>query len=212
MRIDEGFDGLDVIRGINAEAFPEDDLIPIDIMIGFVGDDLGGVFAICDESGDVVGFTSLVFGEELVFMPQLAIDSKCRGMGYGSEALDLIRDYTCDKGDLFFMVEALDEGALNYNQRVARVRFYERFGFELYDVEFEIPSGLMTLMGVGGLDLDVVYADLKYIVTLFLKYVLKDEELVLALNGGSLGEYEGLFKAYQAGELDLDNLDVLGYL
>ena len=64
MRIDEGFDGLDVIRGINAEAFPEDDLIPIDIMIGFVGDDLGGVFAICDESGDVVGFTSLGFSEE----------------------------------------------------------------------------------------------------------------------------------------------------
>lgn len=212
-RIDCGFEGLDVIRGINVEAFPEDELVPVDVVMGFVDGDLGGVFAICDDDGDVVGFTSLMFGEELVYMLQLAIDSKCRGMGYGSEALGLIRDYTRDKDGLIFMVEALDEGALNYNQRVARVRFYERFGFELYGVEFELSSGLMALMGDGGLDLDVVFADLKYIFTLFLEYILKDEDLLLALNGGSLGQFEGLFKAYEAGELDLDNFeDVLSYL
>lgn len=173
--IDDSFDDLENIKMINAEAFPKDEKIPIDIMLVFTKSGQGKLFAICDGDNNnaTVGFTSLISGDKLTYMPFLAIDSNCRGKGYGSESLKLIKEEIGESESLFFLVESLDEDAINYEQRLARVRFYERFGFKLYDIQLNLIAGPMNIMGNDDLTTDLLYDELGIVFTNLISFAIK---------------------------------------
>lgn len=80
------------------------------------------------------------------FVLYLATNEQIRSQGYGSMILDEVKQMTGGK-ECVLHIEALDENAENYEQRIRRKHFYEKNGFHstgyMYkesDVEYEVLS------------------------------------------------------------------------
>ena len=75
--------------------------------------------------GDVaVGFTALWVFENFVFIEHIAIDEDKRGGGYGSKAIELIKE----KYNKPLILEA--EAPVT-EQQIKRIKFYNRLGFNV---------------------------------------------------------------------------------
>ena len=83
--------------------------------------------------GTDVGFISLwVFGE-FVFIEHLAIDENIRSKGYGSQAIELVKD-------TFNLPIVLEAEAPVTPQQIKRINFYSRLGFKVNDYGYYQPS------------------------------------------------------------------------
>jgi len=87
-----------------------------------------GELSVVLDGEDRVGLLYLLFLKDLVYIYYLAIDPGHRCMGYGSEVLSMIKGMY--PGRRFALgCEAPDEHANNNEERLERMRFYERNGF-----------------------------------------------------------------------------------
>lgn len=89
-------------------------------------------FEILDE-GNEVGFIALWVFEEFVFIEHLAIDSDKRNGGYGSKALNLVKEK-------FNKPLILEAEAPETEQQIKRIRFYDRHGFKVNCFDYMQPS------------------------------------------------------------------------
>lgn len=80
-----------------------------------------------------VGFTALWDFEKFIYIEHIAIDEDKRGGGYGSKAIDLIKE----KYNKPIILEA--EAPVT-EQQIKRIKFYNRLGFEVNDYGYEQPS------------------------------------------------------------------------
>lgn len=205
--INENFSGLKDIKRIYEEAFPKDEIIPLDIVLLLSKEGLAKIFAICDDDS-LIGFISILLGDKLVYGLHLAIDSKLRGKGYGTKTFDLLKETTEGK-PLFYVVESLDENAINYNQRVKRVNLYERLGFKFYDMKLNIMPEPMDVMGSDGLTHDLILNEFGIIFSRIMDFAVKNKDLVLDCykqNNLDLESIENLLNIY---ENNKENMDVL---
>ena len=84
--------------------------------------------------GDVaVGFTALWVFENFVFIEHIAIDEDKRGSGYGSKAIELIKE----KYNKPLILEA--EAPVT-EQQIKRIKFYNRLGFNVNSFNYTQPS------------------------------------------------------------------------
>lgn len=84
--------------------------------------------------GDVaVGFTALWVFENFVFIEHIAIDEDKRGGGYGSKAIELIKE----KYNKPLILEA--EAPVT-EQQIKRIKFYNRLGFNVNSFNYTQPS------------------------------------------------------------------------
>lgn len=74
------------------------------------------------------GLTYYVEGRDTVYLTYLAVNKQLRGQGYGSKILTLLENRFPDK-QIIIDIEPVVKSAKNYEQRVSRLRFYERNGF-----------------------------------------------------------------------------------
>ena len=79
-----------------------------------------------------IGFTYLVESKNMVFITYIAVNNEIRSKGYGSQILNTIKSRFPGK-TISLNVERLIEDCDNYEQRVKRVKFYERNNFFLTD-------------------------------------------------------------------------------
>ena len=89
------------------------------------------------DSDRTVGYCAFIRSSEVIFGLYLAIDSELRGKGYGSKALDMMFGGSHSGFPAFFGVETPDDKASNNQQRLARIRLYERFGFRVSDIKMK---------------------------------------------------------------------------
>ena len=76
-----------------------------------------------------IGFIYIVLEKDISLIAYLAIHSKERGSGYGSQVLKaVIEKYK--KNRIVLNIEPLDEKAENYEERKKRRKFYEKNGFQ----------------------------------------------------------------------------------
>ncbi|RRJ64635.1 N-acetyltransferase [Paenibacillus oralis] len=75
-----------------------------------------------------VGVTYLVTSRDLTFVMYLAIDGEIRSKGYGKKALETIQSQH-PGNRIILNIEAIEESADNYEQRVKRKFFYTKNGF-----------------------------------------------------------------------------------
>ncbi len=80
-----------------------------------------------------VGFISLWNLNGFVFIEHLAIDADKRSGGYGSKAVELVKE-TYKKPVI------LEAEAPETEQQIKRIRFYDRLGFKVNDYPYEQPS------------------------------------------------------------------------
>lgn len=79
-----------------------------------------------------IGFTYLVESKNKVFITYIAVNNEIRSKGYGSQILNTIKSRFPGK-TISLNVERLIEDCDNYEQRIKRVKFYERNDFFLTD-------------------------------------------------------------------------------
>ena len=85
------------------------------------------------EDGNEVGFIALWVFDGFIFIEHLAIDSDKRNGGYGSKALNLVKE----KYNKPLILEA---EAPETEQQIKRIRFYNRHGFKLNSFDYIQPS------------------------------------------------------------------------
>lgn len=106
-------------------AFPAVERLPPERLHEYADSGLADYYAIVDE--EFRGLAYIVHGGSFEFLLYFAIAPSSRGMGYGSEALGIIKGM-CGDRRLYLNMEPLDDCAPNASQRVARKAFYERNG------------------------------------------------------------------------------------
>lgn len=89
-------------------------------------------FEIFDDETEV-GFIALWNFPEFIFIEHIAIDEEKRAGGYGSKAIELLKE-TCKKPMI------LESEAPETEQQIKRIRFYNRLGFKMNDYAYEQPS------------------------------------------------------------------------
>lgn len=115
---------------IYEEAFPDNERIPNDEFFGTVKAYGCTPWAIY-EGENMVGLTCVMHNAEykMGYLWYFAIAADCRNRGYGGKALHLVSKKYSDS-QLVLDMERLYPDADNYAQRVSRLHFYERNGFE----------------------------------------------------------------------------------
>lgn len=126
-KADYNFKDLEKIDRLNKEAFPQQERIELDFILEFVEQGNMECLAFYDED-EFIGFMTVMYSENLVYISFFAIEPTKRSKGYGSKILTIIKEYYETK-NIIIDIEPLDENAENYEQRVTRKGFYERNGF-----------------------------------------------------------------------------------
>lgn len=115
------------VEALAKEAFPpEEYLAPKELVQ--MAEDAQFDFLALTEEGRFVGFMAVQVHRSLSYLFFLAIASELRASGYGSGAIEALKERYPDKTQVVDF-EMLDQGASNYGQRVKRKRFYLRNGY-----------------------------------------------------------------------------------
>ena len=84
--------------------------------------------------GRAVGYLIVLFTEDVAYFLHLAVAKECRGKGFGSSAMEFLNERFASHL-VFFSVETPSEMAENQQQRLARIRLYERMGYRISGIE-----------------------------------------------------------------------------
>lgn len=124
---------LERVLDIRDEAFPTNERIASRDVSSYTEEN-GYVTLVFEDDNVPVGFMQLRHcGDNAYYGIYLAIGKEFRNRHYGSRALKLVIEEYLKEKMMFGCVEALLPEAENYQQRVDRVRFYQRNGMFVLD-------------------------------------------------------------------------------
>ena len=116
------------INNLAKEAFPpEEYLAPIELVRMSKANNFD--FLLLTDDEQFVGFMVVQTHKNLAYLFFLAIDSSRRSKGYGSYAIEALKEAYPEKKQVVDF-EMLDEKADNYEQRKKRRNFYLRNGYK----------------------------------------------------------------------------------
>lgn len=143
---------------IYREAFPAHERVhPALLRLCSLRPDIDLLVAV-DENGEVAGMLMTMRRKVGVYALFLAVSSSLRGRGYGSAVLEAMRDYYPDQG-VVLAIESVDSRFDNYDERVRRLKFYQRNGFQDSGWRVWESSGVYDLLCR---DMDVNIDDYRY--------------------------------------------------
>lgn len=134
-KIEESTDILEMKR-LYRSAFPKEERVPFGLL-RFLTMIRGVELIGYREENRFCGFTYTVTEGNIVFVLFFAVDDAMRGQGYGSSILKYLKEKNPSR-QIVLNVEPLDAQAENAEERVRRMRFYEKNGF--YDIGYEIDE------------------------------------------------------------------------
>ena len=125
--VDKQLKEYEQIKKLMISAFPQNERLPMWFLLWRAKTNFVDFLALYDDDR-FVGVTYLVTSQDLTFVLYLTIYSKIRSKGYGKKALETIQSqYPYNR--IILNIEAIEESAHNYGQRVKRKLFYTRNGF-----------------------------------------------------------------------------------
>ena len=100
----------------------------------------------CFYNGETLcGFTFTIQTDKIMYIMFLAVKKEFQSMGYGSEILSIYKTNHAEK-QIVLIVEPLNADADNYNDRVRRIRFYEKNGFSDTGYDIKEVGGLFRIL------------------------------------------------------------------
>ena len=135
------------IKALYHSAFPKEELLPWWILRLVTVPkcvELTGYY----DAKTFCGFTHTTTTENVVFVMFFAVREDLRGQGYGSAILTHLKENNPGK-QIVLNVERIDVPADNMEQRLQRLRFYEKNGF--YDTGYNIAEvgGVFRVLSTG---------------------------------------------------------------
>ncbi len=76
-----------------------------------------------------IGILFTIESKDSLFVFYIAVNDEIQSKGYGTKLLQILFDKYPDKPISLFIETMKDKNAINYEQRVKRLNFYERNGF-----------------------------------------------------------------------------------
>lgn len=103
-----------------------------------------------EKNNKFVGFFILAKSEDLIFIDYFAISESERNNGLGSEALAILKKSYPNKR-IFLEVENPINNTDNFQQRIRRIKFYEKNEFVLQNIRVELSKNDFLLMSYNGI-------------------------------------------------------------
>lgn len=100
------------------------------------------------DDGHFCGIAYYAISDATVYLTYLAVNKNLRGHGYGTKILSLLEEMYPDKA-IVIDIEPVVPSAKNYQQRVSRLRFYERNGFHRTDQKLKDQDGEFEALTTG---------------------------------------------------------------
>lgn len=89
----------------------------------------------------------MIYTDKMAFILYLAVDGTIQSKGYGSEIMRQVIQRHAGK-EIVLNCESLDDHAENAEQRVRRIRFYERLGLKVTEYQYvqggDFPYAIMS--------------------------------------------------------------------
>lgn len=123
---------IEAVKKLYLEAFPKDERKPFSIIYKKAVEKEIDILEFKDKN--FVGMAIVMKYQDIALVDYFAISKSIRSKGYGSMALDIIKDFYKDKR-LVLEIEELVQTADNYSQRLARKDFYVKNGFQMMDLK-----------------------------------------------------------------------------
>ena len=115
------------VKEIYMEAFPKAERKPFFVLRHSVKSKKAQILT-ATEDGTLMGFVMVIPYGGMVMVDYLAVSSKIRSRGTGSQIMQQVCEHFADKR-IVLLIERLDDNAENAQQRSARRRFYLKNGF-----------------------------------------------------------------------------------
>lgn len=143
------------IKRLYRTAFPANERAPLFLLFRRTDNGRDSFRAVVDEE-KFVGLVYTISTAKMVYVFFLAVEDEMRGKGYGTEILTQIKEMHSDKA-VSLMIEDTEElDAENYEERLNRLKFYERNGFQKLSVKINEAGVSYDLLGT---DASVTQAD-----------------------------------------------------
>ena len=117
-------------------AFPKEEQVPF-LLLRLLTLIKGVELTCYSENGQFCGFTYTVTEGNVVFVLFFAVNAELRGKGYGTAILAYLKAQNPNRS-IILNVEPLDIEAENAEERIRRMRFYEKNGF--FDTGYDIEE------------------------------------------------------------------------
>ncbi|WP_283170665.1 GNAT family N-acetyltransferase [Curtanaerobium respiraculi] len=120
-------DTMRAVRDLMGSAFPEDERMPVDQLVGTARSNPAEFKAFYDD-GEFCGFALWMWRGSVTYLLYLAVSPAMRSKGIGGKIVDHLKaDRPGDK--ILLEMQSMSVECDNRPQREARLRFYERHGF-----------------------------------------------------------------------------------
>ena len=136
------------VQNLLIEAFPPAERPKFHELIKRADQGLADFWVIREEDRNI-GLAYLLKVEDVTYLFYFAVDSTCRGKGYGTTAMKAILEEYKDTAVLF-SIEDWEEEAENTEQRIKRHQFYLRCG--LIDLPFKLKGSGMVFAVMANTD------------------------------------------------------------
>ncbi len=134
------------IKKLYRSAFPADERAPLFMLFNKTKYDRYNFYAIVEES-EFVGLIYTMATDKMVYVFFFAIAEEKRGKGYGTKTLDFIKRTHPDKVVALMIEDTTAASAPNFEERINRLGFYERNGFERLGIHINEAGVDYELLG-----------------------------------------------------------------
>lgn len=121
--------GMEALEAINREAFPQNEYVPLEKLLALNPELQVDLWAMMEEDKPS-GFTVIMKSGACAYIWYLAVSSRSRGSGLGSQTLTMLPELYPDC-QVVVDFEAILPDAPNNAQRIRRTGFYKRNGFHM---------------------------------------------------------------------------------
>lgn len=135
-KVNKKLDEYKIIKDLMLKEFPKNELLPMWLLF-FLSKRKMVDFNAYYIKDEFVGISYSIVNCDMVFIFYLAVDDKSQSRGYGTQILNCIKEKYKDK-EITLDIEKIDESSKNYEQRVRRLRFYQKNGF--YNTNYYIED------------------------------------------------------------------------
>lgn len=134
------------VKDLYREAFPKDEQAPLSFLFFKSGNGRDSFYAVVDKE-KFVGLVYTVRIEKLVYVFYLAVKAEERGQGYGGKILKMVRKLYSDCVITLAIEDTDKTAADNYQQRLERLRFYEKNGYKQLHIKINEAGVDYELLG-----------------------------------------------------------------
>lgn len=127
---------VDIVEKLIQSSFPPDEQESMEDLLKMAAKPMVNFMA-CYNDEEFCGMIYVVESSGTLFVLYLAVPDELRSKGYGAAIITAVRE-RFDNKDVVLHVEQPDKTKDNYEQRIRRIRFYEKLGFK--DTGYRIDS------------------------------------------------------------------------